>query len=279
VALTKKDTGVFERSLFSGQRVVVIGAARGIGKVIGETFLDHGADVVGVDVFSSKTATNSRFPILKRDVSDLAVSTDLIEEILGTYGDITILINNARAKDGAAPLHDTLENFTSNVDVGLLAPLLISQSFIKHIISKPSHAVSGGVIINISSIAASTISRESASYHIIKAGLESLTRYLAVYAGESGVRVNAIAPGFIVQDEHKERFMSASNSSYKEMAESVHPLNTVGNSQDVANVSLFLASNASRFITGETICVSGGLNLQDNWDMCLQRAETVARGD
>ena len=204
--------------------------------------------------------------------------TGLIDEITTTYGDIDVLVNNARAKDNALPLHETLENFTANVDIGLLAPLLASQSFVNHIKSTSSRHRQGSVIINISSIAASSVSKESASYHIIKAGLESLTRYLAVYAGDSGVRVNAIAPGFIVQDEHEKRFMSASNRDYKEMAESAHPLKTVGNSQDVANVSIFLASNASRFITGETISVSGGLNLRDNWAMSIQRQDTVSGG-
>ncbi len=278
MVLPEKDTRVFQNDLFSGRRVVVVGAARGIGRAIGETFLHHGADVVGVDAFPSKPETNPRFSIMKRDVSDYAVITGLIDEITTTYGDIDVLVNNARAKDNALPLHETLENFTANVDIGLLAPLLASQSFVNHIKSTSSRHRQGSVIINISSIAASSVSKESASYHIIKAGLESLTRYLAVYAGDSGVRVNAIAPGFIVQDEHEKRFMSASNRDYKEMAESAHPLKTVGNSQDVANVSIFLASNASRFITGETISVSGGLNLRDNWAMSIQRQDTVSGG-
>jgi 3-oxoacyl-[acyl-carrier protein] reductase len=138
----------------------------------------------------------------------------------------------------------------------------LSQQLIDHATKSPESPRS---IINISSTSARYISAESASYHTTKAALESLTRYLAVYAGKYNVRVNAIAPGFIVKDEHRERFNSKDNDAYRSTALAVHPVGRIGSIDDVANMVAFLLSHASTFMTGQTLAIDGGLTLKDGF--------------
>ena len=111
----------------------------------------------------------------------------------------------------------------------------------------------------------SHVSLEDAAYHVVKAGLASVSRYLAVYGGPHGVRVNTVVPGFIVQDEHQQRFSRGSNSDFRSRAEAIHPLRRVGTSDDVADAVAFLCSPAAKFITGQEIVVDGGLTVQDGW--------------
>ena len=94
-----------------------------------------------------------------------------------------------------------------------------------------------------------------------------LTRYLAVNAGARGVRVNSVLPGFIVQDEHRERYLGADNADYRARAEKCHPLARVGFAADVAEATLFLCSDSAGFITGQSITVDGGFTIQDPWSV------------
>lgn len=121
----------------------------------------------------------------------------------------------------------------------------------------------GGSIVNIGSIAAFMACHESPIYHVAKGGLLQMTRYLAVEAGPYGVRVNAVLPGFIVQDEHLTRYASANNERYREIAEFSHPLRRVGSAEDVSNAVLFLCSSGAHFISGQTVVVDGGLSIQE----------------
>jgi NAD(P)-dependent dehydrogenase (short-subunit alcohol dehydrogenase family) len=100
-----------------------------------------------------------------------------------------------------------------------------------------------------------------------KAAIENMTRYIAKHGGKYNIRMNAIAPGFIVQDEHLERFYSDDNVAFRTIANEIHPLKSIGNSDDIANMVLFLSSEKSKFINGQTIIIDGGLTIQDSWDL------------
>jgi NAD(P)-dependent dehydrogenase (short-subunit alcohol dehydrogenase family) len=98
-----------------------------------------------------------------------------------------------------------------------------------------------------------------------------LTRYLAVAAGERGIRVNAIMPGFIVQDEHRARYDGADNAAYRTITQSMQPLGSEGTSDDIAAAAVFLASSEAGFITGQSLTIDGGLTVQDQAMVLLSR--------
>jgi NAD(P)-dependent dehydrogenase (short-subunit alcohol dehydrogenase family) len=255
---------------FYGKVAIITGAARGIGKNIAIRLADSRATVVIADINESETATTIK--ILTNagklavgytvDLSSAENVVRMISDVRKQHGRIDILVNNARGGRRTEPLNETSENIRKALEISLEAPLFASQEFIRQVDSQD-----GGCIVNISSVAAHTICGESAAYHIVKAGLENLTRYLAVYGGEKGVRVNAVRPGFIVQDEHISKYSAQNNAAYRHSAEFCHPVRKVGTSDDIANAVLFLCSGYSSFITGQILTVDGGLTIQDQWNL------------
>ncbi|NQU67566.1 MAG: SDR family oxidoreductase [Candidatus Marinimicrobia bacterium] len=254
---------------FKEKNILITGAARGIGKIIAQIFAENGATVIIADIDSDsglQTENEMRSSgysceFFQIDLSNTNQINTMISSLFLKYGHIEILVNNARAGERTLLSEESDENWDLTIDVSLKAPLFLSKAFIKSI-QKSDNDCS---IINISSVSSTAICNESASYHIAKAGLENLTRYLSVSGGEKGVRVNAIRPGFIVQDEHFDYFMSSKNADYREMAEFCHPIQHIGRSEDVANATLFLSSGLATFITGQILTVDGGLSIQDQW--------------
>jgi 3-oxoacyl-[acyl-carrier protein] reductase len=168
------------------------------------------------------------------------------------------LVNNARAGLRTGLLEETEENWEEGLSVGLRASFFASQEAVRSM-SKTG----GGSIVNISSVGALATCHESASYHVAKAGLLQMTRYLSDHAGKYNVRTNAVIPGFIVKDENRARFEEKGNMHYKKIAEFCHPMGKVGASDDVAKVVLFLCSTDASFISGQYIVVDGGLINQE----------------
>jgi len=192
----------------------------------------------------------------------------LIRGLSEKHSGLDVLINNARSGDRTIPLEETYENIQLTAGVTLFSPMLLSQSFINCI--DKTEIKKNRSIVNISSVAAGFAGSESLAYHTAKSGLEGMTRYLAKHGGEKGVRVNAIRPGFIVQDEYIDRYMHDNNTYYRKKAENAHPTGYVGTNNDVAMLALFLTNKASQFITGQTITVDGGLTIQDQWDLMVK---------
>ena len=182
----------------------------------------------------------------------------LISEIEKTFGVIDILINNAAIKNKNNIFQEDLSSWDSAMNVMLKAPFFLSQLVLKIMQKKNS-----GVIINIASISGRFVSLESPSYQIAKAGLIHMTRYFAKNAGNYGIRCNAIAPGFIVKDEHINMFLSQANKKYKKSCEKYHPMRNFGKSEDISKAVMFLCSNDANFINGETLYIDGGLTIQD----------------
>ena len=124
--------------------------------------------------------------------------------------------------------------------------------------------------MNISSIAGFLTTPESPSYHVAKAGIIALTKYLAVEAAKYGIRVNCILPGFIVQNEHINKYNSIENTTYKKLSENYQPLGKVGTEKDVAQTSLFLTSFSSKYINGVSLILDGGATLQEQFGLSLK---------
>ena len=217
---------------FKNKVVVVTGGARGIGKCIREQFEAAGATVCVIDVLE-----NDYF------VGDLARKEDLerfAEKVIGDYGHVDYLINNAAPKMCGVS-QASYEDFEYALKVGVTAPFYLAKLFAPHFSE-------GASIVNISSSRDRMSQRETESYTAAKGGISALTHALAVsLAGR--VRVNSISPGWI-------------DNSYRiyEGADAIQqPAGRVGNPPDIANMVLYLCSDMAGFITGENICIDGGM--------------------
>lgn len=258
---------------FESKVTVVTGAARGIGRNIAHHFAISGSTVWIIDLDNEAGTSTAQamcdegydVHFLHTDLSIKGASEEAINTIAKASGTINFLVNNARAGERRGFNDEDEDNWDLATNVMLRSPFFCSRAALKHM------AIAGnGSIVNISSVAGSVVSAESPSYHAAKSGLIHLTKYLAGVAGESKTRVNAVLPGFIVQDEHRKRYDRDDNRDYRKLVESVHPLEYEGHSDDVADAVMFLCSQQARFMTGQAITIDGGLTLQDQWALALK---------
>ena len=248
-------SGVTELPL-AGLTAIVTGASRGIGAAIA-----HGIDRAGarvalvardVDALEKVAGDLSRDPVvIEADLSHPDGPASVAARSLAAMGHVDVLVNNAAT---AARL-DTADTDAALVDrllaVNVRAPLLLIASLVPSMVQRGS-----GCIVNISSVSALTGTPRRAAYAASKGAMDSATRSLAVELGPSGIRVNSVAPG-VVDTE-----MWAKNKAIPGVIESIEamtPLRRWAQPEDVADVIVFLASGAARFITGETIAVDGGM--------------------
>lgn len=265
---------------FAGKVALITGSARGIGKTIAAAFGRSGAKVAICDLNRPASIATVRemreagidAQYFSVDLSRRGGPQRMVGAVAKQLGRIDVLVNNARAGRRLGLDEDTEGNWDTTLSVGLRAAYFASQRAIPLMQSR-----GGGCIVNISSVSALLVSNESAGYHAAKAGLIQLTRFLAANAGSKGVRVNAVLPGFIVQDEHRERYAREDNAAYRARAERSHPLRNVGFASDVAETTLFLCSDSARFITGQAIVVDGGLTIQDPWALVSAAANSADR--
>lgn len=221
--------------MFQNRVAVVTGSAKGIGKAIAEEFRNAGARVCGIDILPNEYYVG--------DLGDKAVLEDFARQVIADCGHVDYLINNA------PPLMKGLdqcsyEEFSRALGVGVTAPFYLAKLFAPHF-------APGASIVNISSSRDRMSQPQTESYTAAKGGISALTHALAVsLAGR--VRVNAIAPGWI----------DTAFQEYHGPDATQQPAGRVGNPMDIANLALFLASDKAGFITGENICVDGGMTRQ-----------------
>lgn len=221
--------------MFTNKVAVVTGGAKGIGKAIAEEFRKAGAHVCVIDLLPNDYYVG--------DLADQVVLEDFARKVIEDYGHVDYLINNA------LPLMKGLdqcsyEEFNYALRVGVTAPFYLSKLFAPHF-------APGASIVNISSSRDRMSQPQTESYTAAKGGISALTHALAVsLAGK--VRVNAIAPGWIDTDY----------TVYEGPDATQQPAGRVGNPMDIANMVLFLCSDKAGFITGENICIDGGMTRQ-----------------
>jgi NAD(P)-dependent dehydrogenase (short-subunit alcohol dehydrogenase family) len=251
---------------------LVVGAGRGIGLNIARRLAQDGMNVFigdkdGVRLSAAINALAAQGIAVHPVVEDLAVesgSQNMIDKVITAAGQIDALVISIRAGQHRSMTDEDEDNWDLTQAIMLKAPYFLSQRAIYHMIKRES----GGTIVHIGSIAGDLVTPKlSPSYHAAKAGLRQMTRYLAVMAGPHKIRVNNVVPGFIVQDEHKDRFSADGNKDYRDNAHNAHPLGRVGSSDDIAEAVSFLCSPASSFVTGTEICVDGGLPLKEQWSL------------
>ncbi len=245
-----------EPTSLAGRTALVTGASRGIGAAIAAALDRSGARVALVarnrPALEAVAAEMSNDPVvLEADLADPDVPAGLVREAGERLGAIDVLVNNA-AVAARAP---TTELDAALVDrlyaVNVRAPLLLIAALVPGMIER-GH----GAIVSVSSSSAITGTPRRAAYAATKGAIDAATRSLAMELGQHGIRVNSVAPGAVDTD------MWARNRAIPgviEQIEALTPLGRWGTPDDIADVVVFLASDAARFITGETVCVDGGM--------------------
>jgi 3-oxoacyl-[acyl-carrier protein] reductase len=247
-------------SRLAGKVAVVTGASKGIGASIAKHLAAEGAAVV-VNYASSKegadrvvaeiTGKGGRAVAVRADMFKHADIKRLFAEAKQAFGRIDILVNNAGIYE-FAPLEEvTPEHFHKLFDLNVLGLILASQEAVKHFGSD------GGSIINISSVVATSAPPTTSVYSATKAAVDAVTRSLAQELGPRRIRVNSINPGMVETEGW--HTAGIAESDFRKQVEAQTPLGRIGQPQDVAPAAVFLASDESRWITGETLYISGGL--------------------
>jgi NAD(P)-dependent dehydrogenase (short-subunit alcohol dehydrogenase family) len=253
--------------LFSvtGQVVVVSGGSRGIGRGIAEGFAERGAQVIitGRDqatleqTAAAMISSGAKVQPLVCDVAQPAAISQLVEQVIRDHGHIDTLINSAGVNRRKPVASFTEEDYDYVLDINLKGAFLLSQAVGRHMLERHS-----GSQINIASLANDRPLKHVAPYAMSKAGLSQMTRALAMEWGPSGVRVNAIAPGFIVTDLTRKMW---TDDGMRAWARANTPQRRLGQPQDLIGVALFLASAASAFMTGQILFVDGGFSSGWAW--------------
>lgn len=246
-------------SKLAGKVAVVTGASKGIGAAIAKALAAEGASVV-VNYASSKagadavvqaiTAAGGKAVAAAGDVSKRADAQGLVDTAVETYGRLDILVNNSGVYEFTALADITEDQFRKTFDVNVLGVLLTTQAAAKHL-------GEGGSIINIGSAVTSVFPAESAVYTGTKGAVDAITGVLAAELGPRKIRVNAINPGMVeTEGTHAGGFIG---SAFEETFVAQTPLGRVGQPGDIADIAVFLASDSSRWLTGEKLVASGGL--------------------
>lgn len=239
--------------------VIITGGGSGIGKETGLLFAREGAKVVvgdvnekagGETVDAIKNAGGDAL-FVKLDVSNREETKQAVKDTIAKYGRIDVLINNAGIIQDALVVKMTESQWDKVIDINLKGPFNCIQAVAEQMIAQGS-----GVILNISSIVALYGNVGQTNYAATKAGLVGMTKTLAKELGKKGIRVNAIAPGFIYTP------MTATvPEKILDMMKEKTPLKRLGTPGDIANALLFLSSDEASFINGAVISVDGGLLL------------------
>lgn len=242
------------------QVAIVTGASRGIGEAIAKCFAQHGAKVVlaarkkeGLDPVAEQIRADGGDALA---VSCHAGQEDQIKNLFDTavsqYGKVDILVNNAATNPYFGPLLDVESKaWDKTFEVNTKGYFMAIREIVAHLKKREAP----GSIVNISSIAGLSPAVFQGVYGMTKAAIHSMTLTLAVELGGTGIRINSIAPGLI------ETKFSGALISMKEMVDKIanaSPVRRIGQPNDIAGLALFLASDASNFITGQTIVVDGG---------------------
>jgi gluconate 5-dehydrogenase len=246
----------------TGKTAIVTGGSRGIGKEMAEGLAEAGANLMLCarrEEWLNETVQEFRekgFHVHGK-ICDVSQSEDvqaIVDETLKHFETIDILINNAGISWGAMPEDMTLDQWQKVIDVNLTGCFLFAQAVGKEMLKQES-----GSIINIASISGLTSSANGpyyAGYVASKAGLIGLTRELAASWGRKGIRVNAIAPGFF-----HSRLADKVIDIYERSIQENNPIPRIGDEGELKGSVVFLASEASSYITGQTIVVDGGMTV------------------
>jgi 3-oxoacyl-[acyl-carrier protein] reductase len=242
-----------------GKVAVVTGASKGIGAAIAKSLAAEGASVVvnyassksGADgVVSAITAAGGKAVAIQGNVSNAAEAQGIIDAAIKNFGHLDVLVNNSGVYEFSPIESFTEEHYNKIFNVNVLGLLLTTQAAVKHL-------GAGASIINIGSVVSSLTPPNSAVYTATKGAVDAITGVLAKELGARKIRVNSINPGMVeTEGAHAAGFIG---SDFEKGAVAQTPLGRIGQVDDIASVATFLASNDSKWITGELVRTGGGL--------------------
>ena len=244
--------------MLSGKTALVTGAGRGIGKAIAKKLASLGATVV-VNYSGSKekaeetvaeiVAAGGSAEAIQCDVSDFKACEELAKSVVAKYGKLDILVNNAGVTRDGLLMGMSEDDYDKVLDTNLKGAFNMTRHFSRVFLKQRS-----GRIINISSVSGVMGNAGQANYSASKAGLIGLTKSVARELAGRGVCVNAVAPGFIETDMTN----AMKEDAKTKLIENI-PLGRIGKPDDIAEAVAFLAGDASSYITGQVLCVDGGM--------------------
>jgi 3-oxoacyl-[acyl-carrier protein] reductase len=245
----------------SNKVAIVTGSARGIGRAIALKLAEVGADIVVNDIAAAAEAlesTANEIRALNRKAlavtADVSSSPDvarLIETAASTMGRIDILVNNAGVTRDQLLMRMTDEDWDTVLNIDLKSAFLCTRAVLRHMMKQR-----WGRIISIASVVGIMGNAGQANYAAAKAGVIGLTKSIAKEVGSRGITANAIAPGFI-----ETRMTEQLDEKQRQALLQRIPLGSIGTPRDVAEAVAFLASEEAKYITGQVLCVDGGMAL------------------
>ena len=244
--------------LLESKVAIITGGSRGIGKSICETFAQNGCNVAftynnskdSAEALAEKlNSSGIKAKAYKSDASSFDDATKLVEDVLNDFGKIDILVNNAGIKKDNLLMRMEKSDFDSVINTNLSSVFNLTKASIKTFLKQRN-----GSIVNISSVVGVKGNAGQSNYSASKAGIIGFSKSIALELGSRNIRSNVIAPGFIETDMTD----SLSEDVINSWKESI-PLKRGGNPSDVGNACVFLASDLSSYITGQTLHVDGGM--------------------
>ena len=244
--------------LLEGKVAIITGASRGIGKAIAQEFVSQGATVAFTYRSSEEkaraleaelAANGGQVQGFRSDASKMDEAENLVATVVDAFGTVDIVINNAGITDDTLLMRMSEEQWDRVINVNLKSCFALTKAVMRTMLKARS-----GSIINVSSVVGVQGNAGQANYAASKAGILGFTKAVALELGSRNIRCNAIAPGFI----ETEMTASLDADTVQGWRDAI-PLKRGGQPEDVAQLCTFLASDMSAYITGQTICVDGGM--------------------
>ena len=237
---------------------MITGAARGIGKAIALKFAAEGANIAFCDIVIDDNALATKSELeafgvkvlaIQSDVSDFDQAADVVKQTIDAFGSIDILVNNAGITKDTLLLRMTEQQWDSVINVNLKSAFNFIHAVSPHMMRQKS-----GAIVSMSSVVGIYGNAGQANYAASKAGIIALTETTAKEFGSRGIRANAIAPGFVLTDMTATLPQATLDAFVSRI-----PMRRGGTPEEIANVALFLASDLSSYVSGQTIQVTGAM--------------------
>jgi len=244
--------------LLEGKTVIITGASRGIGKGIAEVFAKQGANIAFTYRSSDEkakalevvlSANGCKAKGYKSDASDFEAAQQLATDVMNEFGSIDVLVNNAGITKDGLLMRMSEEDFDSVMDINMKSVFNMTKAVLRPMLKQKK-----GSIINMSSVVGVKGNAGQTNYSASKAAINGFTKSTALELGSRNIRCNSIAPGFI----ETEMTEALGKEQVQEWRNSI-PLKRGGTPEDIANATLFLASDMSAYVTGQVLHVCGGM--------------------